>query len=327
MSRRNRSANFSPIETRLFKKLVEKYKHILDDKTCDRKTNQRKAMAWEHMAKIYNRLSPVGVIRSAEHLKNKYLNTKKNERKRRIHEVLDDTGDESSDEKIDDIDDMDPIDFAFSECSETHTGDTKPNYVHNSASSMSNGSVDGFVSHLRKNSGHASTSYATGPNDTVSNENDNPWLFSSHFYDAIKMENFHFQNCSTLNPETGEMKNERVLHEMDFNDDLLNDYYDSDNSDSKFAKKLTSAQAKVRTGSDKNDLEELQRTLIKRKILLCNLQIELARKQLEAYDKPESWDGIESMEIKESFDRNYLPIPKRFALFYSSAVPSLPIPT
>lgn len=291
MSRRNRSANFSPSETRLLKKLVVKYKHILDDRTCDRKTNQRKAMTWEHMAKIYNRLSPVGVIRNAEHLKNKYVNMKKtNERKRRRGEVLDDTGDESSDEKIDDIDDMDrdPIDFAFSECSQTHVEDTKPNNIHNSASSMSNGSVDGFVSHLRKKSGHASTSNATLPNDVVSNEKVNPPLFSSFFYDAIKMKNFRFQNCGYLNPETGEMKNERVSHGMDFDDDVLNDNYDSDISDSKFAINSTYGQTKDRTKNAKNDLEALQRTLIERKILLCNLQIDLARKQLEAYDKPAS---------------------------------------
>lgn len=70
---------------------------------------------------------------------------------------------------------------------------------------------------------------------------------------------------------------------MDFNDDHLNMNYDSDHSDCKPIKKsMHNATESNKRKNAESDLEAMQRTLVERKILLCNLQIDIAQKQLEA---------------------------------------------
>lgn len=61
---------------------------------------------------------------------------------------------------------------------------------------------------------------------------------------------------------------------------------DSDDSDMVPLKKPAHTEEKSKKRSAPIELEALQRTLVERKILLCNLQIDIARKQLEAMEKP-----------------------------------------
>lgn len=83
---------------------------------------------------------------------------------------------------------------------------------------------------------------------------------------------------------------DHVLNGMDFNDDHMNVNYESDHSGSKTLESPThTGERPTRTAT--SDLEALKRTLVERKILLCNLQIEIARKQLETLDKPSPTDA------------------------------------
>lgn len=74
----------------------------------------------------------------------------------------------------------------------------------------------------------------------------------------------------------------RLMDAEDFNDNDL----DFDYSDAILAKEPSHSEPKNKRKNEESDLEALQRTLIERKIVLCNLQIDIARRQLEAFDKP-----------------------------------------
>lgn len=96
------------------------------------------------------------------------------------------------------------------------------------------------------------------------------------------------QHPSSLNLDPSDGEIDRLLDEEDFNVEHMNINYDSRNSDGKPLQRPTHTGEEVKRGNGKGDLEALQRTLVERKILLCNLQIDIARRQLEAFDKPPS---------------------------------------
>lgn len=88
------------------------------------------------------------------------------------------------------------------------------------------------------------------------------------------------QNTSSLKSESNDIRLHPVLDAVDFNDEHLA------NSDVAPVKKPAHTVEKSQKRNAQSELETLQRTLVERKILLCNLQIDIARKQLEAMEKP-----------------------------------------
>lgn len=73
---------------------------------------------------------------------------------------------------------------------------------------------------------------------------------------------------------------------VNFDDDHLEKNFDSDDSDSAPLKKPALTEKKSQKRNAQSEMETLQRTLVEQKILLCNLQIDIARKQLEAMAQP-----------------------------------------
>lgn len=186
MPRKNRSANFSPSETKIFMKIIDKYKHVFDIKGNDGSTNQKKALAWVHVANIFNRLSTRGIYRDADQLKQKFVNSGKLQRRRERQQLArtEENGDEVPIEKYEEsmCDSMDPLDFEQStESTSSSFAIEKPKNVQKSTSSMNNDCVlnllEGFVADLRKKCGRADTSNAPDRNDAVSGKSFFFYLF------------------------------------------------------------------------------------------------------------------------------------------------------
>lgn len=90
-----------------------------------------------------------------------------------------------------------------------------------------------------------------------------------------------------MNSESIDIQIDQVLDGVNFNDDYLTmNGNESDHLNCKLLKKQNHNEEKSKIKNENIDLEALQRTLVERKILLCNLQIDIARKQLEAFVKP-----------------------------------------
>lgn len=182
MHRRKRSANFSLRDKKIFMRLVDKYKHILDSKACDGNTNERKTMTWIHITNIFNRHSTTGIVRDVDQLKQKLINLKKSERREshqmlptdaELEEDIDEFTLDKNDESIDDS--TDPLDFEQSECTESHYEATKSNEnVPKSSTSMSNDNVlnllEEFVVKLRKSNRSEQASNSMGKNYAVSDQ-------------------------------------------------------------------------------------------------------------------------------------------------------------
>lgn len=186
MSRRNRSANFSSDDTKLFMRLIEKYRHVVDSKTIGTRPNEKKKSAWIHFAKVFNRLSTSGIVRDPQHLKGKWFNIKKLKRRSELHQTtshtvaaLDGTETdfvaEGNGESIDDSMD-DPLDFRSGDSNESNDEIEKTNVIQTSNTSMSNNAVlnllENFVVNLRQKCGRTSTvSNDTDTNYAVCDKN------------------------------------------------------------------------------------------------------------------------------------------------------------
>lgn len=180
MSRRNRAANFSSSEKKLFVRLTDRYKHILESKVCDAETNKRKDLTWIHVAKIFNRLSTTGIVRDAKQLRHRLRNMKK-KKFRRDREQLsdadeagpDETGDEFTIEKFDES--MDPLDFEQTDSTESMHRVEKFTNIKKEVPSMSSNNnnvnvlnlLEDFVTKLRKRCNRAGTSNDTIPTVSV----------------------------------------------------------------------------------------------------------------------------------------------------------------
>lgn len=79
---------------------------------------------------------------------------------------------------------------------------------------------------------------------------------------------------------------DRLLNPEDINDNHLEFDCDSHLSDVIPVTKASHSERQNKRRNEESDLESLRRTLIKRKIVLCDLQIDIARRQLQAFDKP-----------------------------------------
>lgn len=158
MSKRNRSANFSPVEKRIFLRLIDKYKDNLDKHNSDGTTNHKRTRTWIHLTNVFNRLSP-GHARDVEQLKQKMSNMRKAEKKRTLKQVshTGSSSDEFMCEKIDESIDysMDPLDFEGSETDDSfNTIEQSINNVEMPTTSANNDNVldllEDFVVNLRK---------------------------------------------------------------------------------------------------------------------------------------------------------------------------------
>lgn len=76
---RTRGANFTEKEERLLVKYVKDYSSIIECKKTDSVSNYQKLEAWKNLAGAFNKDNDR--FRSAEALKNKYENLKKNANK------------------------------------------------------------------------------------------------------------------------------------------------------------------------------------------------------------------------------------------------------
>lgn len=195
MYRRKRSANFSRRDNKIFVRLVDRYKHILENKACDGSTNERKTMTWIHLTNIFNRHSTTGIVRDVDQLKQKLVNLRKSERRESqqlspTNADLDETIDEFALDNEESIDDsMDPLDFELTECTDSHyeAGKAIEN-VQKSSPPMSNDNVlnllEDFVAKLRKKNRPGQGSNSMDKNYAVSA---NIKKKNVYFYDAIKM--------------------------------------------------------------------------------------------------------------------------------------------
>lgn len=162
MSRRSRSANFTPNETIIFMKLIDKYKLIFDKKSVDSETNRKKAWAWKQVAKSFNRLSPRSIALDVKQLRQKFKNIKR-QRKLELHagtwvdpiphEVKIENEDESPDNS------MDSLDFKDSQSADSTYATRKMNLTPKLTA--------GPVRNLRRKCGRPGTSNDTNQNDAV----------------------------------------------------------------------------------------------------------------------------------------------------------------
>lgn len=278
MPRRNRSANFSSNEMRILMRLIEEYKPIFNRKTNDNDTIQMKASDWTQIANTFNRLSTTSIVRDAEQLKQKFSNMRKMENRRK-REQLTQAKDATCEVKIE-LDDkspgnsMDSTNFGGSESADSSHATQRMNIARKSTAPTLNRPFG----HLRE-CGRPGTSNGINQNDAVSGK----WLFWICFRDAIDT-NFYSQNSNALNLDKVDKEIDRLLNAEDINDNHLDFDCDSNLSDVIPAKKASHSEQQNR--NEESDMEALQRTLIKRKIVLCNLQIDIARRQLQAFDKP-----------------------------------------
>ncbi|XP_041984581.1 myb/SANT-like DNA-binding domain-containing protein 3 [Aricia agestis] len=79
-SNKKRGANYTYIEKQMFLKLVDEYKHIVENKVTTSECVQAKQNAWETIAKKYNDISTTGP-RSWKQLRHLYENLKQRIRK------------------------------------------------------------------------------------------------------------------------------------------------------------------------------------------------------------------------------------------------------
>lgn len=304
MSKRSRSANFSPAENKIFKRITEKYKHILDNSATDSKTNEKKRFAWLHLTKVFNRISPSGIHRDTEQLRNKFQNMRKLERQALQEKstepgtaTADNMGSISVANTSDSLDEsMDPLDFEIDDDTNdtddtavsifNHKANTTQNVTANVDASMTNDNVlnllENFVASLRQKCADAAISSRTPASHTVSASDPFGFPIASQFKILFV---FLFQNVrmsAHAQLQSEHIKIEQTLNGGSLNDD---DHDDTDSSDDETLKNSTLNGAK-RTRAATSDLKALKRKLVERKILLCNLQIDIARKQLEALDKP-----------------------------------------
>ncbi|XP_073961937.1 uncharacterized protein [Choristoneura fumiferana] len=81
MIKRERNLNFSREETDMLVSLVEKNKHIIENKKSDAVTWKEKEEKWKAIESAFNS-SGIGVFRSAKHLRTKYEALKRSTRKK-----------------------------------------------------------------------------------------------------------------------------------------------------------------------------------------------------------------------------------------------------
>lgn len=179
MSRRNRSANFSPSENRLFMRLIDQYKEILDNAATDSATNEKKRLTWMHMTKTFNQFSTTGIFRDTEQLRRKLKNVRKLQRRRTIGQQAEvkpangDKLDEFVDIKIDESFDgsMDPMDLRNGDSNGSSGEAEKANHIQKVTTPMSNDNVlnllEDFVANLRKKCGGAGTANCSAGNYAV----------------------------------------------------------------------------------------------------------------------------------------------------------------
>lgn len=180
MSRRNRSANFSPSENRLFMRLIDKHKEILDNAATDSATNEKKRLAWMHMTTNFNQFSTSGIFRDTEQLRRKLKNMRKLQRRRtigqqaKIDQTNGDRMDECAELKTDESFDgwMDPLDLRNGDSNGSSNGEAeKANNIQKVTTPMGNDNVlnllEDFVVNLRKKCGGAGTANCSAGNYAV----------------------------------------------------------------------------------------------------------------------------------------------------------------
>lgn len=80
--KRKRQQNFSSAEKLdLFVLIKEKFKHIIENKTTDKTSNNSKEQAWKDITSSFNAISSSGIFRDKESLKRLYENRKKDVKK------------------------------------------------------------------------------------------------------------------------------------------------------------------------------------------------------------------------------------------------------